>query len=139
MPRVNRKKGFSLAQKVELLLSLAHEKNGVVTSYPALAKATGSAMSNIQDIRSGRNQNPSYQLLDALARYCGTDLGYFSRTTQEDCRVYFEESVAEKDRTHLAMRSKGLSRKSREAIRNLINLARRAEGLPELSDDEGSS
>jgi transcriptional regulator with XRE-family HTH domain len=136
MPRVNRKKGFSLAKKVELLLTLAHEKSGVATSYPALAKATGSAMSNIQDIRNGRNQNPGYQLLDTLARYCGTDLGYFSRTTEAECRAYFEESIAEKDRAHIAMRSQGLSRKSREAIRNLINLARRAEGLPELSDDE---
>jgi transcriptional regulator with XRE-family HTH domain len=136
MPRVNRKKALTLAQKVELLLGLAHEKLGAVTSYPALAKATGSAMSNIQDIRSGRNKNPGYQLLDALARYCGTDLGYFSRTTEDECRAYFEESVTQKDRVQIAMRSKGLSKKSRESIRNLINLARRAEGLPDMPDDE---
>lgn len=136
MPRANSRKALSLAQKVELLLRLAHDKMGVVTSYPALARATGSAMSNIQDIRTGKNRNPGYRLLDALARYCGTDLGYFSRMTEAECRAYFEESVAERDRAQIALRSQGLSRQSREAIRNLINLARRAEGLPELPDEE---
>jgi len=80
-------KTISLAEQVEVLFQQGRAR-GLPMTYRALAEATGETSNNIFRIHHGHNTNPGLRTLSALVAYFGTDLGYFSCKTKEDCLNY---------------------------------------------------
>src|SRR5689334_8088996 len=76
-----------LAEQMDILFQHGRERRLPVT-YRAIAESTGETANNLFRIRHGQNTNPGLRTLSALVRYFGTDLGYFSCQSQEDCLRY---------------------------------------------------
>ncbi|MEU6285187.1 helix-turn-helix domain-containing protein [Streptomyces sp. NPDC047028] len=105
-------------------------------------EATGFSISAsaIQQLRTGKNENPKMATVRALAAFFGVPPSYF-----------FEEEVAERtlaevglvaamrdaDVRRVALRANGLSTSSLEMVTAVIDQARRLEGIPEDSVDSG--
>jgi hypothetical protein len=83
-------KHISLAEQIENLFQYGRTR-GKATSYRAIAQATGETANNIFRIHHGQNQNPGLRTLSAVVEYFGTDLGYFSCKTKEDCLRYLQQ------------------------------------------------
>lgn len=75
---------IALAEKLDILFKSGKER-GLPVTYRAIAEATGETANNLFRIHHGQNTNPGLRTLSALVEYFGTDLGYFSCQTTEDC------------------------------------------------------
>lgn len=96
--------------------------------------------SAIQQLRTGKNENPKMATIRALAAFFGVPPSYF-----------FEEEVAERTLAEIgvvaamrdaevrrvALRANGLSSSSLQMVAAVIDQARRLEGIPEDSVDSG--
>lgn len=81
---------LSLAEQIDILFKHGKER-GLPVTYRAIAEATGETANNLFRIRHGLNTNPGLRTLSALVEYFGTDLGYFSYKTKEDCLNYLHQ------------------------------------------------
>ncbi len=126
-------KEFTLPDKIDLLFRYGADR-GISSAYRAIAEATGENANNIRKIHRGENRNPGLRTLLALSEYFHIDLAYFNRKTRADCERYLVD-VAQKLLTdEIQQRASGMSETGLEAVRNMMDFVRKAEGLKPVDD-----
>ena|ERR1700761_1156963 len=91
----------------------------------------------LSQLRTGQRTEPSHSRLAAIARFFGVDVQYFTdeeaaRATDE--QLEFLAAMRDNGVRAVAIRAAGLSDTALEAVKALIDNARRLEGLEELGD-----
>jgi transcriptional regulator with XRE-family HTH domain len=131
----------SLAEKLERLFQTVHPagrpplSNAEVAA--ALQRVGGPTVSAtyLWQLRKGLRTNPTKAHLEALARFFGVSPGYFfDETPGSEIAVQLSLVAAVRDPgvREIALASAGLSPASLDAIRGLVENARRLERLPEV-------
>jgi transcriptional regulator with XRE-family HTH domain len=120
---------LTLAEKLELLFEYG-ESRGISAAYRAIAVATGENANNIRKIHRGENKNPGLKILTALGDYFGVDLAYFNCKTKVDCEAYLSRFAPARETDEIKLRAHGMSEAGLAALRTMMDMARRAEGLP---------
>jgi len=105
----------------------------------AVARRGGPTISAtyLWQLRTGRRDNPTKHHLEALADFFGVSPAYFfdeSAAERIDRQLELLAAMGDARVSQIALRSHGLSSASLEAIRGIVENARRLEGLPD--DDE---
>ncbi|MFD4790406.1 helix-turn-helix domain-containing protein [Streptomyces sp. NPDC058459] len=126
----------SLADKLNHLFET---KRNPATGKPyrsaEVARAISMSESAISQLRSGAKPNPTLTTVERLASHFHVEAQYFfsdyDAEETEKVRATMEliEAVADSDVRGLALRANGLSADSLRMITNVINQARRWEGL----------
>lgn len=133
--------GPSLAEKLERLFQTVHaagrppHSNAEVAA--ALQRDGGPTVSAtyLWQLRRGLRANPTKSHLEALARFFGVNPSYFfDETSGSEIAVQLALLAAVRDPgvREIALASAGLSPASLQAIRALVENARRLERLPEV-------
>jgi transcriptional regulator with XRE-family HTH domain len=107
-----------------------------------IREATGFSItaSAIQQLRTGKNENPKMATVRALADFFGVAPSYFfeeeaaERTLAE---IGLVAAMRDADVRRVALRANGLSTSSLQMVATVIDQARRLEGIPEDSADRG--
>jgi transcriptional regulator with XRE-family HTH domain len=126
--RASTERGLTTANKIDILLKHG-AREGLPTSYRAIAQATGMPYNNIRKMHIGTNRNPGVNTLKVLADYFGVDLGYFDCETEAQCRDYLAGQHQAAALQGIAMRAEGLSEDGLAAIQQMIEHVRTVEGL----------
>jgi transcriptional regulator with XRE-family HTH domain len=89
----------------------------------------------LSQLRTGQRTEPSHSRLAAIAKFFGVDIRYFShdetaRATDEQLELL--AAMRDSGVRAVAIRAAGLSDTALEAVKALIDNARRLEGLDEL-------
>ncbi|WP_371790394.1 helix-turn-helix domain-containing protein [Streptomyces sp. NBC_01471] len=95
--------------------------------------------SGIQQLRTGKNSNPKFETVRALAGYFGVPPGYFfEEETAERTQATIQVVAAMRDQEvrRVALRANGLSTSSLRMVNEVIDHARRLEGM---ADDTGAA
>lgn len=127
----------TLAEKLDLLFrSIPKEDGELYTNESAAAalsdrgiKVTGQ---HLWHLRSGRRDNPSFRLLEGIARLFGVPIAYFSDTETE--RQVAEElellaAVRQTGVKSLLARTQGVSPANVERVSEILEQIRQMEGL----------
>jgi transcriptional regulator with XRE-family HTH domain len=120
---------LSLAEKLDLLFQYG-ESRGISPAYRTIAEATDENANNIRKIHRGENTNPGLKILTALVQYFGVGLDYFLLTTKADCEAYLARIAAARELDGIKLRANGLSEEGLNAVNNMVDFVRKAEGLP---------
>jgi transcriptional regulator with XRE-family HTH domain len=96
----------------------------------------------LSQLRTGQRAEPSHSRLAAIAKFFGVDIRYFSdeetaRVTDE--QLEFLAVMRDSGVRAVAIRAAGLSDTALEAVKALIDNARRLEGLEEADPSKGSA
>jgi transcriptional regulator with XRE-family HTH domain len=103
----------------------------------AISEATGRHVSAayLGQLKNGTRAEPSYSIVEAIARYFGVTPDYFSadedtaRQTEDELRLL--SALRDSGVRSIALGADGLSPKSLAAIADIVRTYRAAEGLPE--------
>jgi transcriptional regulator with XRE-family HTH domain len=106
----------------------------------AISEATGRHVSAayLGQLRQGTRAEPSYSIIEAIARHFGVTPDYFradddtARQTEDELRLL--NALRDSDVRSIALSTDGLSPKSLAAIADIVRTYRAAEGLPEAPD-----
>jgi transcriptional regulator with XRE-family HTH domain len=106
----------------------------------AISETTGRHVSAayLGQLRQGTRTEPSFSIIEAIARYFGVDSTYFSadpdaaRQTEDELRLL--NALRDSGVRGIALSADGLSAKSLAAIADIVRTYRAAEGLPEAPD-----
>jgi transcriptional regulator with XRE-family HTH domain len=129
----------TLAAKLDRLFRIVHPPGRGEYTYEEVAAALkaqgGPTISNsyVWQLRKGIRDNPTKRHLEALAQFFGVEPSYFfDEAASEKIAAELELLAAIRDSEvrSVAMRAAGLSAGSLDAIRGMIEHARRLEGLP---------
>jgi transcriptional regulator with XRE-family HTH domain len=88
----------------------------------------------LSQLRNGERAEPSHSRLAAVAQFFGVDVRYFSDddiARRTDAELDVLATLRDSGVYGLAVRAAGLSERSLEAVRAVIENARRLEGLPD--------
>ncbi|MFE4212233.1 helix-turn-helix domain-containing protein [Streptomyces sp. NPDC056844] len=128
----------SLADKLNHLFGVAKNPvTGKPYTNAEVARAISMSESAISQLRSGAKPNPTLSTVERLAGHFHVEAQYFfsdyDAEEAEKVRASMEliEAVADSDVRGLALRANGLSADSLKMITDVINQARRWEGLDE--------
>jgi len=91
----------------------------------------------LSQLRLGQRKTPSYKVLEAIARFFGVPATYlYDELTDEQADRQLELLQAMRDAgvRSVALRASGLSEKSLQAVKALIESARDLEGLNHAAD-----
>jgi transcriptional regulator with XRE-family HTH domain len=96
----------------------------------------------LSQLRTGQRTEPSHSRLAAIAKFFGVDITYFSddetaRATDE--QLEFLTAMRDTGVRAVAIRAAGLSDTALEAVKALIDTARRLEGLEDPGSPESPS
>ena len=119
---------LTLPEKIELLFQYG-ENRGISPAYRTIAEATKENANNIRKIHRGKNANPGLRTLLALSEYFQIDLAYFNCKTKSECERYLARVAQEHLIEDVRLRADGLSETGLEALRNMMDFVRKAEGL----------
>jgi transcriptional regulator with XRE-family HTH domain len=105
-----------------------------------ISRTTGRHVSAayLGQLRQGTRTEPSYSIIEAIARYFSVTPDYFSayedtgRQLEGDLRLL--AALRDGDARSIALNANGLSPKSLAAIAGIVRTYRAAEGLPEAPD-----
>jgi transcriptional regulator with XRE-family HTH domain len=120
---------LSLAEKLDLLFQYG-ESRGISSAYRTIAEATDENANNIRKIHRGENTNPGLKILTALVQYFGVGLDYFMLTAKADCEAYLARIAEVRKLEGVKLRANGLSEAGMDALNNMLDFVRKAEGLP---------
>jgi transcriptional regulator with XRE-family HTH domain len=109
----------------------------------AISQETGRDVSYkyLSQLRNGTRADPSYAVIDAIARYFGVTSDYFSasedqaRETEEELRLL--TAIRSAGIRDIAVGADGLSPRSLSAIVDIIRGFRTSEGLPPAPGPDG--
>lgn len=92
----------------------------------------------ISQLRNGDKRKPAFDKLAALAKLFGVSTDYFldddtARRTNDQLALM--AAMRDQGVEHVALRAAGLSADSLRAVLNLIDSARKFEGLPAIEDE----
>lgn len=130
--------GGTLADKIDRLFRVIHPPDSGEYSSERVAKFIqergGKTISGtyIWQLRVGLRDNPTKHHLEALASFFQVDPSYFfdeALGAQIGAELELLAAMREAGVHHVAMRAAGLSPKSLDAIRGMIESAREMEGL----------
>lgn len=137
----------TLAEKLDRLFTTVRSPRGGEYTFEevanALREAGGPTISAtyIWQLRKGIRDNPTKRHLEALATFFGVSPSYFfDEEAAERIEAELELLTALRDSSirSVALRAAGLSPSSLEAIRAVIENARRLEGLADKRDPDES-
>ena len=133
-----------LATKVNHLFTVVRPANGDEYTFEEVAdaiKAQGGptiSATYLWQLRKGLRDNPTKRHLEALAGFFGVPPAYFFDDTEAD-RINAELALLSALRDapvrHIALRARGLSARSLEAISDMVDRVRELEGLPDPAGD----
>ena len=134
-----RAKGL-LADRLDRLFATVHPKDrGPYTPADvaeAINKAAGHSVISstyLWQLRTGRRDNPTQKHLSALARFFGVSPMYFfddAEAGRDAVPADLVTALKDDEVREMALRAAGLSDRSLQAIRDMIESARAVEGLP---------
>ena len=136
----SRGKDGSFAEKLERLFRDVHPPGRGPYNNPEVAKGIEDAglgkisPSYVWALRSGKSPNPTLQHMEALARFFEVPTAYFLDDAiyeKISAELVLLSAMRDSGVRSVALRSSGLSPGSLEAIKTMIENARRFEGLPE--------
>lgn len=125
----------SLAAKLNALIEKRWSGESKVPGNATIAcmvrEETGLSISTgyLWMLRTGRRDNPTGPRLQALARFFGKPPAFFLDESATSKDLELAASLREKDVRLIALRSNGLSAKSKRAILEMIERAREIERL----------
>lgn len=105
-------------------------------------RAAGEQVISVQylsHLRLGQRSVPSYEKLQAIAKFFGVDVGYFSDklpAEKADQQTEIVQALRDAGIRSMALRSIGLSEASLSTVQALIDHLRSQEGLPPAADGE---
>jgi transcriptional regulator with XRE-family HTH domain len=130
--------GTSLAKRLDHLFRTVRRADGAEYTHEEVATAIrerGITISHtyVWQLRTGIRDNPTKRHLEALAEFFGVPASYFLDEDVEHINAQLELLTALRDGgvRSVALRAMGLSSRSLDAIRGMIEHARQIEGLPE--------
>ena len=128
-----------LAQRLNHLLETVHPPGRGPYSLREVADAINEeagtrlmSAAYLSQLRTGQRTEPSHSRLAAIAKFFGVDMRYFSdeETAQAtDEQLEFLAAMRDNGVRAVAVRAAGLSETALEAVKALIDNARRLEGL----------
>lgn len=129
----------SLAEKLDYLFATVRPDKGEFTHEQvasALREAGGPTISAtyVWQLRKGLRDNPTKHHLEALADFFGVSPSYFfdeAAAEKIDAELALLTALRDTSVRAMALRASGLSAGTLEAIRAIIEQARRIEGLPD--------
>jgi len=131
-----------VAQRLDLLFEMAKEKAGRKLGAGTVADGINAAAGEkvidqtyIWQLRTGRKDNPSYNVLVQLAQYFGVSPMFFFPDDPAGQAVgpSLQAALSDERIRTLALTAAGLSDQSVDAITVMAKHVRALEGLPELS------
>jgi ESX-1-secreted protein regulator len=135
----------SLAGKLNHLFSVVRPANADEYTFEEVAegiRAQGGptiSATYLWQLRKGVRDNPTKHHLEALSTFFGVPPAYFFDDAEAD-RINAELALLSALRDtpvrQIALRARGLSVKSLEAITDMVDRVRELEGLPEPADPE---
>jgi len=129
----------TLASKLDRLFRSVHRPGGAEHSYEEVARAIRArggptiSATYIWQLRTGKRHNPTKSHLEALADFFGVSPAYFfddQAAAVVDAQLELLAAMRDAQVGQIAMRSFGLSTETLHAIAQIIENARKAEGLP---------
>jgi transcriptional regulator with XRE-family HTH domain len=140
LSRVDEMNEPTLAAKLDRLFRTVHPAGRGEYTYEEVAGAIrdrGVMISHtyVWQLRKGARDNPTKRHLEALAEFFGVNAAYFLDDDPETVRRIEEQldllaALRDSDVRSVALRAAGLSAPALDAIRSMIEQARRIEGLP---------
>lgn len=129
-----------VAQRLDLLFEMAKEKAGRKLGAGTVADGINAAAGEkvidqtyIWQLRTGRKDNPSYNVLGQLARYFGVSPAFFFPDDPTlTVGANLQAALSDERVRDLALATTGLSDPSIDAITAMAKHVRTLEGLPEL-------
>lgn len=132
--------GVSLAERLDHLFRTVRQPDGAEYTHEEVAAAIrerGITISHtyVWQLHTGVRDNPTKRHLEALAEFFGVPASYFLDEDVEHIDAQLELLSALRDGgvRSVALRAVGLSPRSLDAIRGMIEHARQIEGLPDDS------
>lgn len=92
----------------------------------------------ISQLRKGDKRKPGFEKLSALAKLFGVTADYFTddeAARKTDEQLTLVAAMRDQGVEHVALRAAGLSAESLRAVLNLMDSARKLEGLPAIEDE----
>lgn len=126
----------TLAERLNTLIE-QRAAGGKVPGNAVLARCireeTGLSMSTgyLWMLRTGARTNPTGSRLQALARFFNKPAAYFLDDSATDIDQELAAALRSEDIVMIALRSNGLSARSKQAVLNMIEQAREVERLDE--------
>jgi transcriptional regulator with XRE-family HTH domain len=109
-----------------------------------VAAEIGVSPAYLGQLKNGTRTDPSYAIIEAIAKYFGVTPDYFlsadegtARQTEDELRLL--TALRDSGVRSIALNAKGLSPKSLAAIADIVRTYRAAEGLPEAPDPSASA
>ena len=131
-----------IAERLDLLFRTVTKEGGKEYSYREIEELAGGAITStsIWKLRTGRTQNPSLKTLQALATAFQVPVSYFfvEEVSKDDIPAYLQQYHDEKMVEQIALRAKGLDDNGKQAILDMINYVRKAQGLDNNGEEESA-
>lgn len=134
----------SLATKLDHLFSSVRPADGDEYTFDEVAEAIraqgGPTISStyLWQLRKGLRDNPTKRHLEALATFFGIPAAYFfdeAEAERINAELALLSALRDTPVRHIALRARGLSPKSLEAISDMVDRVRELEGLPDPPAD----
>ena len=136
-----------IAERLDHLFSTVHPPGRgpyslreVAEAINAEAGASVMSAAYLSQLRSGQRTEPSHSRLTAIARFFGVDVRYFSddkAAIETDGQLELLTAMRDSGVLDIAIRAAGLSEISLEAVRAVIENARRLEHVDEPDEKAG--
>ncbi|MEV0779748.1 helix-turn-helix domain-containing protein [Streptomyces sp. NPDC050428] len=136
--------GDALATKLDHLFSAVRPAGGDEYTFDEVAEAIkaqgGPTISStyLWQLRKGLRDNPTKRHLEALATFFGVPAAYFfdgAQAERIDAELALLSALRDAPVRQIALRARGLSTKSLEAISDMVDRVRELEGLPDPPGD----
>ncbi|MBW4717289.1 helix-turn-helix domain-containing protein [Saccharothrix obliqua] len=122
----------TLPEKVDYLIRNVHPRGRKPYTHPEIAEQTGLSTGLLSALRSGKNQNPTKDTLERLARFFGVPEAFFfdeQTADQVTAQVALAAMLRDAGIAQVAARMVGLSQGSLEAVQAMTEQLRKLEGL----------
>ncbi len=133
----------TLAEKIDHLFKQFTRPDGREYTYQDVELGTGKAITDtyVWKLRSGQATNPSYRVLKALSDFFEVPVSYFFG--EEVAPDYLQQmqlasQLHKAGVANIALRASGLDERGRQAILDMIEYVRKAQGLESTLPDEES-
>lgn len=133
-------RGNVIAQRLDYLLASVHGPDRgpyllreVVDGVNQAAGEKVISVAYLSQLRLGQRDRPSFKVLQALARFFGVPEMYFSddlTAAQADEQLEVLKAIRDDGVRAVALRAAGLSERSLQAVKAVLENARQLEGLP---------
>ncbi|WP_424534430.1 helix-turn-helix domain-containing protein [Sphaerisporangium viridialbum] len=130
-----------LAQRLDHLFKTVHPKGRRPYSLREAAKEINEeagesiiSAAYLSQLRTGEKTKPSHERLAAIARFFGVEVTYFTDdqvAERTDSQLALVNAIRDSGVRQLALRASGLSPETLAAILNMVEQARKIEGLPD--------